>query len=243
MEMFRRNGVGPYEVENPTGKSSLSFLLTGEACYKCGGVGGAEAWKHTGWTCYRCKGTGKEAAKTIRVYTKAHIEALDAKLAVKRAKQAVEAEKKAVRVKEDALARLDDVTRVELQEHSSGNEFLESLLARVIAGGTLSEKQVEAVAEHKARREADALAGDCPEGRIKMRVKLLHTKFQESQYGGTLKGLWRAEEGFKVWGSITPRLEEALEAVPVGEYLEFTATVSPSPTDVKFGFYKRPSLR
>ena len=28
-----------------------------ESCYRCGGLGGSESWRHTGWTCYQCDGT------------------------------------------------------------------------------------------------------------------------------------------------------------------------------------------
>lgn len=34
-------------------------------CDRCGGQGGADAWKETGWTCYKCGGTGYVYAKWI----------------------------------------------------------------------------------------------------------------------------------------------------------------------------------
>lgn len=34
-------------------------------CDRCGGQGGADAWKYTGWTCYKCGGTGKVYGKWI----------------------------------------------------------------------------------------------------------------------------------------------------------------------------------
>ena len=34
-------------------------------CDRCGGSGGAEAWKYTGWTCYKCEGKGKVIGKWV----------------------------------------------------------------------------------------------------------------------------------------------------------------------------------
>ena len=38
-----------------------------ETCERCGGAGGAEAWRHTGWTCFECGGHGA-VGRDRRVY-------------------------------------------------------------------------------------------------------------------------------------------------------------------------------
>ena len=63
-----RNGTKYYEGEIP--------------CSRCGGAGGADAWKYTGWTCYKCGGKGTEHG-TWKEYTPEY----EAKLEAKRAER------------------------------------------------------------------------------------------------------------------------------------------------------------
>lgn len=48
------------------------------ACDRCGGQGGADAWRWTGWTCYKCGGTGKILGKW-KEYTPEYEAKLEAK--------------------------------------------------------------------------------------------------------------------------------------------------------------------
>lgn len=48
-------------------------------CDRCGGMGGADAWKPTGWTCYRCGGSGVEPDDVFtKEFTPEHQAKLDA---------------------------------------------------------------------------------------------------------------------------------------------------------------------
>jgi hypothetical protein len=47
-----------------------------ERCGRCGGAGGAEAWRYTGWTCFECAGQGS-VMKNRRVYEQASDAGLD----------------------------------------------------------------------------------------------------------------------------------------------------------------------
>lgn len=71
------------------------------ACDRCGGQGGADAWKYTGWTCYKCGGTGKMLATWIE-----RTPEYEAKLAKKRAERA------AKRAAEDA-AKAEEYKRAQ----------------------------------------------------------------------------------------------------------------------------------
>lgn len=52
-----------------TDKNGTKYY-TEDTCRRCGGLGGADAWKFTGWNCYRCGGTGKDPnPEVIKVYT------------------------------------------------------------------------------------------------------------------------------------------------------------------------------
>lgn len=65
-------------------------------CLRCGGLGGAEQWRHTGWRCYRCGGAGNDPAGpfTNKLYTAdqyAKLESARAKRAATKARKAAEA--------------------------------------------------------------------------------------------------------------------------------------------------------
>ncbi|MEN9316066.1 MAG: Caulobacter phage CcrBL9 [Pseudomonadota bacterium] len=76
-----------------------------QACNRCGGAGGSDAWAHTGYTCYDCGGSGKGPVREEKAYTPeqfAKLEARRAKIAARRAEK-LAAERAAEFA--DALAR------------------------------------------------------------------------------------------------------------------------------------------
>jgi len=76
------------------------------------------------------------------------------------------------------------------------------------------------------------------EDRIQFEGKIINTKFQENQFGGTLKMLFEDIRGFRLWGSVPSKLlDEELSNLDI----KFLATVSVSDTDSSFGFFKRPT--
>jgi hypothetical protein len=76
------------------------------------------------------------------------------------------------------------------------------------------------------------------EDRLEFSGKILNTKYQENQFGGTLKMLFQDERGFKLWGSVPNKLiEENLENLKI----KFIASVQVSKNDKSFGFFKRPT--
>ena len=56
-------------------------------------------------------------------------------------------------------------------------------------------------------------------------------------YGDVLKMLVQDDLGFRVWGSVPVSLEDAERE----SRITFTATVTASDKDAKFGFFKRPA--
>lgn len=77
---------GSQQTPNATTDSGAVAWRHQESCYRCGGAGGSEAWRHTGWTCYQCGGTGKGAIRVDRLYTEAQLAKLNATRDAKRAK-------------------------------------------------------------------------------------------------------------------------------------------------------------
>ncbi len=76
------------------------------------------------------------------------------------------------------------------------------------------------------------------EDRIQFEGKIINTKFQENQFGGTLKMLFEDMRGFRLWGSVPSKL---LDKELNNLNIKFIATVSVSDTDLSFGFFKRPT--
>ena len=66
---------------------------------------------------------------------------------------------------------------------------------------------------------------------------VLSFKWQGSDYGDVLKMLVQDDRGFRVWGSVPASLDDAERE----SRISFTATVSQSDRDTKFGFFKRPT--
>lgn len=64
-------------------------------CPRCGGIGGADVWKHTGWKCYQCGGTGKVDKPDIwKKYTPEYAEKLRLQREKREAKKRAEHEAK-----------------------------------------------------------------------------------------------------------------------------------------------------
>ena len=89
----------------------------------------------------------------------------------------------------------------------------------------------------RAEREAFENAEPCPEGRVTVTGKLLGWKTQETRYGTTCRCLVQDRRGFKVWGTLPRAWDEAKRGSPV----TFSAELTPSRDDPKFGFFKRPT--
>ena len=92
--------------------------------------------------------------------------------------------------------------------------------------------------EIKAQREVEhASAADCPTGRLVLSGEIVKTDQQFNEFGGRMVMTVKCDAGFLIWGSIP----SALAGIQRGEQISFTATVTPSDKDPKFGFFKRPT--
>jgi hypothetical protein len=114
--------------------------------------------------------------------------------------------------------------------------------------GDLSPKQVDLVAKlvaeeperlvraaaWAAKKEAEKAAETMPPaGKLTVTGEVLSTKWQDSDWGGSLKMLVKAGT-FKLWGTVPSKL-----TVSKGDTVTFTAEVEP--VEVGFGYYKRPT--
>ena len=97
--------------------------------------------------------------------------------------------------------------------------------------------QEQQKSEREKRDEAHEAGEDAPEGRIVITGIVLAFKLQSSQFGDTPKMLVQDDRGFRVWGSVPKSLDDAERE----NRITFTATVTASDRDAKFGFFKRPT--
>ena len=95
----------------------------------------------------------------------------------------------------------------------------------------------ETTDQERAERDAAHTEGeDVPEGRLVITGTLLAMKWQDSFYGQTLKMLVQDDRGFRVWGSVPSSFDANRN-----DRIQFTAAVTKSDNDSKFGFFKRPT--
>ena len=106
----------------------------------------------------------------------------------------------------------------------------------------LSEKQIAAVLKAAERDRAYAAEKAAQptvpvvEGNgVAIVGTIVSTKWQDSDYGGSLKMLVNDDRGFKVWGTVPSSLDAER-----GDRVSFIANVEQSRNDADFGFFKRP---
>lgn len=130
-------------------------------------------------------------------------------------------------------------------------DILSDLAFKARKWGSISEAQrnlatklvndVTAKAEALEAREADTAAKvaagvEVPNGKQTVEGTVVSTKWQDNDFGSTLKMLVVTDEGWKVFGTVPSSIE-----VEKGTRVRFNATVSQSNNDPLFGFFKRPT--
>ena len=91
--------------------------------------------------------------------------------------------------------------------------------------------------QDEQRAAEDAGAADAPSGRVEVEGRVLSTKFQDNDFGGTFKMLVLDERGFRVWMSIPSRML----GIDAGSLVHVKVTLTPSDDDAKFAFGLRPT--
>lgn len=134
-------------------------------------------------------------------------------------------------------------------EASRTNSFVQDVARKLRRYGELSERQINAVrtavvrdAERAAAREVEAQEPtvNAPTGRVEVTGEVLSTKWQESDFGDTLKMLVKitTDDGsWKLWTTVPSAL-----TVERGDTVHIKVTVTPSNNDPAFAYGKRPSV-
>lgn len=199
-QLFFRHGA-------PVDQSQLALVRMGargqsgiltrrEACYRCGGRGGSDAWRYTGWTCYRCGGSGSEM-RAHKVYTAEKLAQLIKAEEQRRAKKVAEADRKAERDRLDFIAWVKDgghgatIGRILRTAKLSNIDFLTNIASRIRKQMPLSDKQVSVairVIDSMEKRVAEDAASEHV-GDIKQRLEfegeVVFSTERESYYGVT----------------------------------------------------------
>jgi len=134
-------------------------------------------------------------------------------------------EEKTIRDIVGKLARYHNIS--EKQE-----QFLRNLVEKV---DTREARQAEWQAKRNAER---ADADDCPTGRMTIVGTIVKLGIHSNGWGSREVITVKAENGFLIWSTCPSELYDKVR----GDTMTFKATITPSDTDAKFGFFKRPVM-
>jgi hypothetical protein len=260
VRMFHRDG-SPAPDRNPAEVRRGTFHWTSntlEACHRCGGLGGSDAWRHTGWVCYECNG-----ARQLH-YSRKNFSYTAEKLATM---IAANIKREAKRVERQRAAEAAELAAVQplLDRVRPFSTLLEPAVLRAVAAWDRDGKDslladYGMVKEHAAqlakwmtpaRCEAIVAIGErlladsvkmasapaLKPGRYEFAGLVRTIKVVHSAYGSSLKMLVELPDGNRVWGT----LPSAISNADKGDTVQLTATVEVKAGDPHFGFFSRPS--
>lgn len=141
----------------------------------------------------------------------------------------------------------DIATSNECEKNKYGVQ-VRDMVTVLIRFGDLTEKQweylpkaIEAFNTYDQKRQEEAENAEPipnPGTRMTIKGEVLCVKQVESMYGYVSKILVRADEGWKVWGTVPTSIKGECER---GAFIQFDAKVEVKEEDPKFGFFSRPT--
>jgi hypothetical protein len=174
---------------------------------------------------------------------------LQSKAEFDRLRKAAELDRVAQRIVKAALECLDTLDLPEAAERflsdkkgTTGHPIARDIRRKLWLYGSISQKQADLVAKLTTPKpatddaEAEVLV-EVPEGRLTIEGTVLTTKWQESDFGGSLKMLVKVttpQGVYKLWGSVPSAISPER-----GDFVKFMAQVTAKETG--FGFFKRPT--
>lgn len=201
--MILYDRAGNELVANYRDTKGKLFRVRDRKCWRCGGLGGAEKWRHTGWTCHRCGGSGNDPVKErVPLYTAEQNARLDAaqakrdeKKAAARAEAArVEQERRDAEREEIISDNAEFLARIDAELAHGDHEILQSVRDRIAEQAKEpTDRQIEVVNQiierntaERARRAVAAHVGEIGKRSV-MTLKLLYTR---SQIIGKFPTIW-----------------------------------------------------
>ena len=219
--LFSRDGK-PL-VPNAKDAKGKPLRVQDRICWRCGGMGGAEAWRHTGWKCYRCDGNGVDPVRErVKLYTedqlvklnerKARLDATRA--AAKAERDRVEAERRAAEKAEIISEYQGLLDRIDAELAHEDHEILRSVKECICERvKDPSDRQLEVVeniiasrTRERARRAAAQHVGQIKERRD-FTLTLLYTRSTQTGRFPTIWSHWSLftdENGCKIASKSPP---------------------------------------
>lgn len=221
--LFARAGV---EHLLEFSRANKSKLMVGKFCEPCNGSGLGEKVKKVWWeTCGKCDGIGFVEWGVLD----------------KKCWDCGGVGKRAFKSSPETRAKRRETARKKREERDALRVEKELARQREITGGfTFAEKQAEREAQWA---EEKAKAQDVPTGTVNVSGEVLKVALKETRFGQVAKMTVKDHQnGFVLWGSVPTIFDEEgkLLTVGKGDHITFTASVTPSEKDAKFGFFKRP---
>jgi hypothetical protein len=113
----------------------------------------------------------------------------------------------------------------------------EALVLKIAADVAERAVRAEEAGTFEAFEAAAKAAGfEAPTGRVVVTGVVLHTKWQDNDFGGTYKMLVGADEGYKVWTTVPAAIDPER-----GDRVQFTVTLEQAKDDKLMTFGKRPT--
>ncbi|XKH58370.1 hypothetical protein LG293_17235 (plasmid) [Citricoccus nitrophenolicus] len=228
-----------------------------DPCGRCAGTGGGEGLgfapasatardaetgqiEHHGLVCFRCFGSrGK-------LVSQGQLDRREKGRAYRARKAAEQAEERRA-IMEGETAEHEAAIQAWSEEHSEvidglatlEGDFGDSLRASLQANASLTARQTDAILRIAAEKAAEPDPAPVAEGRGVVTGVIKSIKWQESEYGGSLKMLVLDDRGFKVHGTVPSSLGD--DGLYRGDRVSFTGICQASEDDETFGFFKRPT--
>lgn len=152
------------------------------------------------------------------------------------------AKKRAFKTSPETRAKRRATAQIKRNEKEALRIENELARQRTIYGGlTFAEKEAQMKAQWAKEKAESPDVPNSGKDRITISGTVLKVAIYESRYGASWKMTVKDDKGFVVFGSV-PNINNGVMDCAKGDHLTFTATVSPSDKDSKFGFFKRPFL-
>ena len=222
-------------VERTPSSLNPPVYVADRPCWRCGGAGGAEKWRHTGWTCHRCGGNGIDPTRTReKLYTveqNAKLDAAQAKrdarkrLAREQAAREEQARREAER-SEMISANEGFIARIDAELAHGRVDFLVDLREQIVERvKEPTDGQIEAVnriidrnEQERARRAAANHVGTIKERRV-FDLTLIYTQtrlVQEYPHIYSHWSLFTDENGCKIASKSSPQSLGLKKETPEG---------------------------
>lgn len=149
-QLFTRQGAA-HRCRIGRDDKGRPYFTQARTCGRCGGAGGSAKWYRTGEVCFDCNGSGTRGTETVKLYTAAELDRLNATAAKRHAKRVAAAEVAAAKAQAEADARRADFETLhgallaEATRFAERSEFIADVVTKARARASMTEPQADAL--------------------------------------------------------------------------------------------------